>query len=260
MAAAKPKKVPVGLELYSVRNELKADLMGTVRSVAKLGYEGVEFYAPYFDWTPAYAKEVRKLLDDLGIQCFSTHNGPRSFEPAGIDKAIELNRIIGSKIIVLASAGEVKGLDGWKKVAQRLNEASVKMKGAGLRAGYHNHDAEFRPVEGELPMRVLAKETNPDVVLQLDVGTCLEAGQDPVAWIRSNPGRLNSIHLKDWSSDPAKGYEVLLGDGAAPWKQIFEAAESTGGVEYYLVEQEGGALSPMETVKRCLENFRKIHG
>src|ERR1700736_4174286 len=78
-AAAGWRHIPVGLELYSVRDELKQDLMGTVRAVAKLGYEGVEFFSPYFDWTPEYAKEVRKLLDDLNIRCFSTHNGPKSF-------------------------------------------------------------------------------------------------------------------------------------------------------------------------------------
>src|SRR5688572_19902980 len=78
-AVPQGKRVPVGLELYSVRNELQKDLMGTVRAVAKMGYQGVEFYSPYFQWTPDYAKEVRRLLDDLGIRCYSTHNGSRSF-------------------------------------------------------------------------------------------------------------------------------------------------------------------------------------
>src|SRR6266404_7857026 len=115
-AMAKSKHIPVGLELFSVREELKQDLMGTVRSVAKMGYECVEFYAPYFDWTPAYAKDVRKLLDDLGIRCLSTHNGDRSFTSENLPRAIELNQILGSKFIVMASAGRVQGLDGWKKV------------------------------------------------------------------------------------------------------------------------------------------------
>src|SRR6266478_3857270 len=126
-SASKDKHIPVGLELYSVRDELKQDLMGTVRSVAKMGYEVVEFYAPYFDWTPAYAKDVRKLLDDLGIRCLSTHNDSQSFTPENLSRAIELNQIIGSKFIVMASAGVVQGLDGWKKVAERLNQADDKL-------------------------------------------------------------------------------------------------------------------------------------
>jgi sugar phosphate isomerase/epimerase len=97
-------------------------------------------------------------------------------------------------------------------------------------------------------------------MLQLDVGTCLNSGGDPAAWIRSNPGRIRSIHLKDWSSDPAKGYQVLFGEGDAKWKDIFAAAESVGGVEYYLLEQEGSRFGELETAKRCLDAYHKIHG
>src|SRR4051812_3155029 len=131
-AAAKGKKIPVGLELYSVRDELKQDLMGTVKAVAKMGYEGVEFYAPYFDWTPDYAKQVKTLLDDLGIRCFSTHNSAKSFTAENLPRAIELNQIIGSKFIIMASAGNIKDLDGWKKVAETLSTASEKLKPQGL--------------------------------------------------------------------------------------------------------------------------------
>jgi len=245
--AAKPKNVPVGLELYSVRDQLKQDLMGTVRAVAKAGYQGVEFYSPYFDWTPEYAKDVRKLLDEVGMRCFSTHNGGKSFAPDGVTKAIELNQILGSKYIVLASAGRVEGLDGWKKVAETLNEGAAKMKAAGIRAGYHNHQTEFKPIDGKRPMEIIATNTSKDVALQLDVGTCIEAGSDPVAWIKANPGRIKSMHLKDWSPDADKGYKVLFAEGAAPWQKIFDAAESSGGVEYYLIEQEGSAYPPMES-------------
>ncbi|HWQ54322.1 MAG TPA: sugar phosphate isomerase/epimerase family protein [Bryobacteraceae bacterium] len=251
------RRVPVGLELYSVRDQLKEDLFGTVRAVAKMGYEGVEFYSPYFSWTPAYAKDVRKLLDDLGIVCFSTHNGSESFAPQNLEKAIELNKIIGSKIIVMASAGKVEGIDGWKGVADRLNAGAEKFKTQGLRAGFHNHQTEFKPIDGQKPIEVLAARTTKDVVLQLDVGTCVDAGSDPVAWIQKNPGRIRSVHCKDWS--PEKGYKVLFGEGASPWKKIFEAAEKTGGVEYYLIEQEGSDYPPLETVERCLASFKKIH-
>src|ERR1700722_12993048 len=86
--AAKPPNIPIGLELYSVRNELKKDTMGTLDGVAKMGYQCVEFFAPYYQWTPAYAKEVRKKLDDLGMKCNSTHNGPVSFSADGVGKAL----------------------------------------------------------------------------------------------------------------------------------------------------------------------------
>jgi len=258
-AAAKKKKLPVGLELYSVRDQLKQDLMGTVRAVARMGYEGVEFYAPYFDWTPDYAKQVRKLLDDSGIRCFSTHNGAKSFVPENLTHAIEINQIIGSKFIIMASAGPVQGIDGWKKVGETLTTTSEKLKPLAMRTGFHNHKAEFVAIDGKRPMEVLAAATPKDVVLQLDVGACMEAGADPIAWINANPGRIVSMHCKDWSPDPAKGYRVLLGEGAVPWKKLLQAVEKSGGIEYYLVEQEGSDIPPMDTAARCLVAFRKLH-
>lgn len=248
----------MGLELYSVRGMLQKDLKGTVTAVAKMGYPIVEFYSPYYSWTPEYAKEVRKLLDDLGIRCLSTHNGAVSFSPDGVNKAIDLNAILGSRYIVMASPPRVENMDGWKKVAEMLNQAGERMAAAKMRPGYHNHQQEFRTVDGVRPIDILARETLKSVVLQLDVGTCVEVGQDPVAWIRKNPGRFACIHLKDYSPEPGKGYRVLFGEGAAPWKQIFQAAESVGGLEYYLIEQEGYSLPELETAQRCLENFRRM--
>ncbi len=257
-AATKGKHLPVGLELFSVRNELAKDLDGTVRAVAKMGYEVVEFFSPYYAWSPEKAKEVRKLLDDSNLRCLSTHNGPASFSPDGIQKAIELNNILGTRYVVLASAGRVNTLDGWKGVAETLTKGAEQLKSANLRAGYHNHQLEFTPIDGKRPMEVIAANTPKSVMLQLDVGTCIEAGSDPVAWINSNPGRINCLHLKDWA--PEKGYKVLFGEGKAPWKRIFEAAEKTGGAEFYLIEQEGSAYPPFETAEKCLAEFKAIHG
>jgi sugar phosphate isomerase/epimerase len=257
-AVAHSNQIPVGLELYSVRDEMKKDLSGAVRGVAKMGYQCVEFYGPYYDWTTDYARQVRSELDELGIQCYSTHNGLKSFTPEGISKAIELNKILGARYVVLASAGEVDGLDGWERVAETLNKANHTLKGQGLRAGYHNHDAEWKLVRGQKPMEFLAATLDKSIMLQLDVGTCLSTGNDPVAWINRNPGRIRSIHVKDWS--PQKEYKVLTGEGITPWKKIFAAAEKTGGVEYYLIEQEGSDYSEMETAQRCLAAFRKLHG
>jgi sugar phosphate isomerase/epimerase len=263
-AVAQGKRIPIGLELYSVRNELQKDLKGTVTAVAKMGYQVVEFFSPYFAWTPEQAKDVRNLMNDLGIRCMSTHNGPNAFAGDGIQKAIDLNKILGARYIVMASAGRVEpGLDGWKKVAETISAAQEKYRAAGLRAGYHNHQAEFKPLDGKRPMEVLADNTPKDVMLQLDVGTCVEVGSDPVAWINAHPGRINSCHLKDWTAageGEDKGYRVLFGEGQAPWKQVFKAAESKGGVEYYLIEQEGSRLPPLETAEKCLAAYKKIHG
>lgn len=255
-AAGKSKPIPVGLELYSVRDGLKKDLPGTLSGVAKLGYQCVEFYAPYYDWTPDYAREVRKQLDDLNVRCYSTHNGLKSLSAEGLPKAMELNKILGTHYVVLAHPGKVDGIAGWNQIAELLNTANKKLAEEGMHTGYHNHDLEWKPVEGQKPIEILAANTDKSIMLQLDVGTCIETGNDPVAWINKNPGRIRSIHCKDWSPD--KGYRVLVGDGVAPWKEIMHAAESKGGVEYYLIEQEGSDHTEMETAELCLANWRKL--
>jgi sugar phosphate isomerase/epimerase len=252
------QSLPVGLELYSVREGLQQDLEGTVRSVAKMGYQCVEFYAPYFEWTESRTQQVRKLLNDLGLRCYSTHNDESYFKGDKLLRARDLNLILGCRYIVMSSSDPQPTVDGWKAVAEELNSAADRVEASGLKIGYHNHEPEFTPLAGVRPIEIIAKNTKPSIMLQLDVGTCLKAGSDPTAWIRANPGRIRSLHLKDWSSDPKKGYKVLFGEGDANWKQILAAAESVGGAEYLLIEQEGSRFSEMETARRCLQSYREI--
>ena len=254
---AAAKNVPVGLELYSVQGALAKDLLGTVTAVGKMGYAVVEFYAPYLNWTPETAKDVRKCLDDAGLKCHSTHNNGQSFTDDGLKKAIDLNQIIGSKNLIMASAPRATGIDAWKGLADQLTSIAAKLKPLGMATGYHNHQVEWRPIDGQRPMDVIAAGTPKDVVLQFDVGTCVEVGADPIAWINAHPGRIKSIHCKDWAA--GRGYAVAFGEGDAPWKKIFDAAEDKGGVEYYLIEQEtGGPDGELAMVRQCLENWKQL--
>lgn len=258
------KKYPIGIELYAVRRELARDLPNTLRSVAQIGYEVVEFYAPYLGWTFPYAKEVRTRLDDLGLRCFSTHNSFAALTPGEtMAKAIELNQVLGTRHIILASPPpNTEGLEAWKRVSGQLATAVEQFKPHGLFAGFHNHRVEWTPLAGGTRiMDVIAANTPSEFILQLDVGTCLEAGADPVAWIKANPGRIKSVHLKDWAPGTEaaeKSYRVLFGEGVAPWKEILAAVESVGGVEFYLMEQEGSRYSEFETARRCLDTWRTL--
>jgi sugar phosphate isomerase/epimerase len=258
-SAAAATSIPVGLELYSVRDALKQDPEATVRAVAQMGYQAVEFYAPYFEWTEPQTRQMRKLLDDLGIHCYSTHNNEDYFSAKNIERTRDLNLILGCRYVVQAWSDPKPTVDGWKALADNLNAAAEKLEPSGLKVGYHNHQAEWAPVAGQRPIEIIARNTKPSIMLQLDVGTCLEGRADPVAWIRANPGRIRSIHCKEWSPDPGKGYKVLFGEGVADWKGIFQAAESVGGVEYYLVEQEGSRYPELETAHKCLQAFRATH-
>ena len=263
-AMAGTKKRPIGLELYSVREELARDLPKTLETVAKIGYEVVEFYAPYFEWSLPYAKEVRARMDDLGLRCYSTHNHIESFTPGEtMNKAIELNQILGTRYIVMASSpGWAKGVEGWKRLCGQLTKATEQLIPHGLSAGYHNHQAEWAKLDGDQRiMEFIAVNTPKEFVLQLDVGTCVETHSHPVEWVKANPGRIKIVHLKDWAPDDAahdKGYKVLFGEGVTPWKELIAALESVGGVEFYLMEQEGSRFSEFETAKRCLDTWKTM--
>ena len=261
------RKPFLGLELYSVRGEMQKDLAKTVRAVGKMGYEAVEFYSPYLGWSFSYTKDVRRLIDDLGLRCLSTHNSSAALtDPGTMAKSIELNQILGCRHIICASPPRgVNGTDGWKKLGEQFTAASEQLKSHGLAAGYHNHASEWKPAQegGPRMLEILAANTPPEFALQLDVGTALESGADTVAWIKANPGRIKSVHLKDWTPgtrEAEKSYRVLFAEGVAPWKEIFAAAESVGGVENYLIEQEGSRYPELETVQRCLATLKKMRG
>jgi sugar phosphate isomerase/epimerase len=263
--AAARKAYPIGLELYSVRRELARDLPATLSAVSKMGYQVVEFYAPYLGWTIPYAKDVRTQLDDLGLRCYSTHNPSTALIGEAMPKAIEINQVLGARHIIMASPPpNTTTAEDWTRVSGLLSAASKQLEPHGLLAGFHNHKIEWLPLAGgQRIMDLLATNTPPEFVLQFDVGTCLEAGQDPIAWIKAHPGRIRSVHLKDWapgSEADQKGYRVLFGEGVAPWKQILDAVEATGGVEFYLMEQEGSRYSELETAQRCLATWRKLRG
>jgi sugar phosphate isomerase/epimerase len=256
-AFSQAKALPVGLQLFTLRNELEKDLPATLKQVATIGYRYVEFYVPfYFTWTPAFARDVRKNLDDLGLKCTSSHNTMEAFEPAGIGKAIELNQIIGARYVISARRPPVTGIDGWKKIAETLNSGNEKLRAAGLNAGYHTTVLEWKPVDGQRPVDVLFQNTDKSFAHQLDVGTCLATGSDPVVWINRNPGRIRSLHLKDWS--PEKEYGVLFGQGSALWNEILATAEGTGGAEFLVIEQETSVEPPIDAVAKDLELYRKL--
>jgi len=163
------------------------------------------------------------------------------------DRRLEMPNV-ADRIVEALEAANVNRIYGL--VGDSLNGITESLRVRGK--------IEWIPVGGVRPIEVIAKNTKPTVMLQLDVGTCLEAGSDPVAWIRANPGRIRSLHCKDWSPDPTKGYTVLFGEGAADWKAIFKAAENGGGVEYYLIEQEGSRLSELDTARKCLDAFKAM--
>ena len=213
--------------MYTLKDEEQKDRLATLRAVAKMGYEGVEFWGPYVEWTPAYAKEVRKQLDDLGLACYSAHTRPSHWSDERFPGVIELNQILGSRYVVMDHAPESPTLDGWKRNAEVLTKGYEKLKPVGIKAALHNWTTEWRLCEGVRPIDYLAKNTPPGFGFQLDLGTAFGERGDPIAFIKANPGRVRSYHLKDWSADRSRR-GLLIGEGDVQWTELFKAAEDHG--------------------------------
>jgi sugar phosphate isomerase/epimerase len=124
-----------------------------------------------------------------------------------------------------------------------------------MRVGYHNHNVEFTPMGGTTPWDIFFGGTKKGVVQQIDTGNCIEGGGDPIALIKRYPGRTASIHLKEFSKTKP---DAFVGEGDVPWKAVFEACETVGGTEWYIVEYEHESQPALPSVDRCLKNLRKI--
>ncbi len=252
---ASAKKIPVGLQLYSVRGECGKDggknLPKVIEAVAKMGYEGVEF-AGYAGWD---AKALKKLLDDNGIKCCGTHTGLETLLGDRLNKTIEFHKTIGNKFLIVPSmgGGYTKDAAAWKKTAELFNEIAAKLKPEGMCCGYHSHAGDFRPMGDSTGWDIFFSNTVKDVDMQLDTGNCLDGKGDPVAILKKYPGRALTLHCKEWGGPG----QCLVGEGKVDWKQIIELARTSAGTEWLIIEHERGG-NAMESVEKCLVNFRKL--
>lgn len=245
-------KIPFGLQLYSVRNECAKDLVGTITAVAKMGYKAVEF-AGYHGRD---AKTLRKLLDDVGLKCCGTHTGFDALLGDNLAKTIEFNQTLGNPFLIAPSlpGKYTKTHQGWLDAADALNEISDKAKPHGMRVGYHNHNIEFKPIDGEVPWDTLFNRTKKEVVIQFDTGNGVAQGGDPVVYLKRKPGRVASVHVKSFSKSKPN---ALIGDDELPWKEIFRLCETVAGVEWYIIEYESDAFPPLVSVEKTLEVMRR---
>ena len=245
----------IALQLYSVRGDCAKDLPGTLRSVAEMGYDGVEF-AGYHGRS---ARDLRSMLDDLGLEVAGTHVGIETLQGDSLRDSIEFNRILGNKYLVVpALPDEMKSSkEAWLRAAQQLNGIADKLRPEGLRVGYHNHMIEFQPVDGELPWDIVFSVTKKDVVMQFDVGNAMAGGVTPkqVSEIfKRYPQRATTVHLKEYSKEGG----ALIGEGEVEWREFIALCEKYGGTEWYIVEQEQYPLEPIECARRGKENLDRI--
>ncbi len=247
--------IPIGLQLYSIRDDCKKDLPGTLAAVANMGYDGVEF-AGYYDRPAA---ELRQMLDDLGLVCCGTHIKLDTMLGDALAATVEFNKALGNRFLIVPSLPEARrnSRAAWLETAGVFNQVAERLDPHGLRIGYHNHHIEFTPMDGELPWDTFFGNTAGDVVMQLDTGNCLHGGADPVQFLKRYPGRATTVHLKGYDSKAADHWS-LTGEGEIDWEAVFAECEGSGGTEWYIVEQESYAHPPLVCVEKCLKNLRAM--
>jgi sugar phosphate isomerase/epimerase len=252
----------LGVQLYTVRAQMKDDFEGTLAKVAAVGYREVEF-AGYFDHSP---QDVRAILDRHGLVAPSTHLPWSSFGDQW-PQIIENSKVIGHKYIInpwIENAVRDQP-DGWKHAADTLNKAGEVSKKAGIQLGYHNHWIEFRPgAEGRLPYDILLAELDPNLVkMEMDICWVYVSGHDPLPYLEKYPGRFPLVHVKDMTKLPDPNVVTQktetqnmtdVGSGVIDWKNIFSHAK---GIEYYIVEHDETS-TPFVSIKESYDYLRNL--
>ena len=259
LAARGGRVLPIAVQLYSVRDDCAKDFDAALAEVAKMGFEGVEF-AGYHSYS-GKPKELRKRLDGLGLGVAATHIGTGTLRGDELAKTIEFHQQIGCKFLIVPGDGDFTNPDKSKALADLFNETAAKLKPHGMACGYHNHTGEFEPVGDSNHWEVFAKRTGKDVILQIDCGWAVYAGQDPVDLMKRYPGRTRTVHFKPAVLDADKGRKKpLIGQDSVDWPATLAACREFGGTEWITIEQEAypDGLSPMEATKRSLEGLKKL--
>jgi sugar phosphate isomerase/epimerase len=258
-ARATNRIAKVGIQLYTVRDVLKNDFEGTLARIGAIGYREVEF-AGYFDHTP---DQVKAALSSAGLTAPATHVGPDNLGKSW-DPVVTMAKAIGHEYVIVAWIPEEqrKTIDDWKRIAEQLNQAGTACKAAGLQFGYHNHNFEFMPIDGQLPYDLLLANTDASLVkLEMDLFWATFAGADPLAYFSRSPGRFPLVHVKDMMPKPTPDTTpdrvmVDVGKGSIDWKRIFAKA-SVGGIQHYFVEHDQPA-DPLASAKASYDFLHQL--
>jgi len=242
-------EIPLGIQLYTVRQLLDDDFKATVKALAEMGYQGVEFAWKYGGMSP---DELAAFLNDLGLQVCGMHVSLAEIQDPS-SEAYAYARALGSAYLTTSLAGEVA--KDWPATIAEAAKAGAAASSAGLTFTYHNHAQEFEKVEGACALDLFYDRTDPkQVQAQLDVFWIKTGGQDPADYIRKYPGRVPQVHLKDM--DPVDGGFTEVGEGLIDIPGIYDAARQVGA-KWMIVEQDTCKRPPLESARISIENLRK---
>ena len=244
--------LPVCLQAYTVRDDSAVDFYATLEKVAKIGYAGIEL-AGLYGKSPV---ELKKVLDDNGLIVPGAHVGLGDME--NVEAALETYATLGAKFLIVPYLpAELRtSINDYKKLAAQLAEIGAKVNAAGFGFAYHNHDFEFETFGGDVTAFDTIFDAAPDVKVELDAFWVKKANLDPVAYIKKYAGRVPLVHVKDMTTD---GKFAPVGEGITDFAPIFAAAESIGGTQYYIVEQDKTYdVAPLDAIAISYKNMQKM--
>jgi sugar phosphate isomerase/epimerase len=253
-ATAAWKTIPIGTQLWCVRKQLAGDVPGTLKALGALGYEAVEL-------ENAFGKsgaEWKTHLDAARLKACGFHHTLAELSGDKLAASVEFNQAIGNRNLIIRSLAPetYNSADLLKKTADQVNEVAERLKPHKMRVGYHNHTKDFNRIDGEYWWNRFADQTAKAVILQFDTGNASEMeGVTPQSLIERNAGRTISMHVKPFSKKDPNAY---LGKDELDWPAIMTAAETKGGIEWYIIEYEKEGVPPLEALKANLEAFKKL--
>jgi len=252
--AAAWKAIPIGTQLWCVRLQLAKNIPGTLKALGAMGYDAVELENAF----GKSGSEWKQHLDAAGLKACGFHHTLAELQGDKLAASVEFDQAIGNRNLIIRSLPEevYKSADLLKKTADQVNEVAVRLKPHKMRVGYHNHMLDFNRIDGEYWWNRFADLTTKDVILQFDTGNASEMeGVTPQSFIERNAGRTISMHVKPFSKEDPDAY---LGKDDLDWPAIMTAAETVGGIEWYIIEYEKEGVPPLESLKANLDLFKKL--
>jgi sugar phosphate isomerase/epimerase len=254
-----PTSPQLSVQLWSIKDDVAKDFEGTLKKLADMGFQGVEFagnFGPYAD----DPKGLKKFLDKLGLKASGAHVGFDKFSEENFDKTVAFYKAIDCHYLIIPMDHRAFTAEGAKEVAADLEKVQAKLKPHGMHTGYHNHKGEMLGKEGKTPWDVIGKGTSTDVILQQDVGWTEVAGKDPVDFIKAYPGRTITTHYKAAAPEEGNKENPIIGKDTTDWEALIVANRTVGGTLWFVVEQEvyPEGMTPMQSVEASLKGLQKV--
>jgi sugar phosphate isomerase/epimerase len=248
----------LGVQLWSVKDEVKQDFEGTLDKLAKLGFQGVEF-AGEFGKYKADPEGLKAFLRKKGLQCAGAHMRVDQLNAANFKPTTDFYKTLGCNRLIISMDDRAASKEGSTELAKELSALSVKLDAQGMKLGYHNHEAEMLGDKGQTNWDLLAKNTPKNFILQQDVGWTTYAGKDPIDFVKAYPGRTVTTHYKAKFVKGTEGTSII-GQDKTDWAGLTKAVRSVGGTEWIIVEQEEypNGMGQLESVAASMRGLQAV--